>query len=214
MKSGLNHLSFETKGLIIEDDVVRLEHVPNNMQIEDFTLNLNVPYAMILMTLNWDKDDTDLDAYVIDPTGDYSCFYHKATADGGELDYDVTTGYGPEHWTLMSTDTIRYDQPYQFRVHYYSDHGNGPTNYTVSIKLYEETDHEVDYWFRGNLAVSDSWNAAPDDTGPDWADIASLTLIRTDSRTMPTIKFSSGGKNKITVPVPSRKERNKFKISK
>jgi uncharacterized protein YfaP (DUF2135 family) len=211
LQSGLNYLEFKLEGLDANGKLIPIDY-QNHSDLRNFTLNLNIPYSMILMTLTWDKNDTDLDAYVIDPTGDYSCYYHKTTADGGELDYDITTGYGPEHWTLMSTDTIRCDQPYRFRVHYYSDHGNGPTNYTVSIKLYEETGQEVEYCFGGNLAVSDYWNDAPDDTGPDWADIASLTLTRADTRSTPTVKFSPGGKINITVPVPSREERNRYKI--
>jgi hypothetical protein len=112
--SGINHLQFVTEGNNMAGNLIE---VPNNMATTDFTLNLNIPNSAILVSLTWDTNDTDLDTYVIDPAGDYSCYYHKVTAGGGELDYDITTGYGPEHWTLMTTDIVRYDQPYKVRLH-------------------------------------------------------------------------------------------------
>jgi len=208
LKSGINHLKFKTEGLDMYSNLVPLS---NNMSIVDFILNLNIPTSMILMTLTWDTNDTDLDTYVIDPTGDYSCWYHKQTSDGGELDYDIIYGYGPEHWTLSSTDTIRYGSPYRFRVHYYSDHGNGPSNYTVTITIYEGTNRELTYQYRGNLAVSNSLNDSPNGTGPDWRNVASITL--TLGNVAPTMVTSSTGQMKITVPIPPREERDQYKSS-
>lgn len=207
LERGINYLQFVTEG---NDASGRLIQVPNNMATVDFTINLNIPTAAILVTLTWDTNDTDVDLYVIDPTGDYSCYYHMITTDGGELDHDIITGYGPEHWTLMTTDTVRYDQPYKVRLHYYSDHGNGPTNYTASIKLYEGTSREQEYWYRGNLAVSNPDNDAPNDSGSDWVDIADITLTQTQSasRVLKSMQVSNGN-IKITVPVPSKEKRIK-----
>ncbi len=159
-----------------------------------------------------DTYDTDIDTYVIDPTGDYSCYYHKVTADGGELDYDCTTGYGPEHWTLMDTDTLSLDSPYYVRLHYYSDHGNSPSNYTVNVKLNEGTDLESNYTFRGNLAYSDSSNTGPNATGWDWADVCYITfysqssvplsmqpLVKTKSGIPFEVKFGTPPKDKINI---------------
>ena len=208
LEGGINHLQFTTKG---NDADGKLIDVPNNMATTDFTIDLDVPSSVILVTLTWDTNDTDVDLYVIDPTGDYSCFYHQMTSDGGELDYDITEGYGPEHWTLMSADTVRYDEPYSVRLHYYSDHDSGPTNYTVTIKVYEGTAREATYSYRGNLSVNNSYNDSPDGAGADWVDIASITLTEENSR--------SGNRGItadsemvlpfITVPVPPREERIK-----
>ena len=101
------------------------------------------------MSLTWDKNDTDLDLYVIDPTGDYSCYYNKVTNDGGELDLDDVNGYGPEHWTLMESDTVRYGQPYRLRIHYYNDNNHGGTNYTVKITTQEGTSLVKNYFHTG-----------------------------------------------------------------
>lgn len=214
LESGINHLQFVTEGLtyvsVGDQTILKLIDVPNNMETTDFTLNLNIPKSVILVTLTWDTNDTDIDTYVIDPTGDYSCYYHKVTADGGELDYDITTGYGPEHWTLMTTDTVRYNQPYKVRLHYYSDHGYGPSNYTVSIKVYEGTSRAQEYWYRGNLAISYPYNDAPNGSGADWVDIADITLTQATSSALRVNKLSNGN-IKITVPVPPKEQRLKAK---
>lgn len=52
----------------------------------------------ILMT--WDTDETDMDLWVTEPTGE-KCFYsNNRTAIGGRLSNDFTQGYGPEEYLL------------------------------------------------------------------------------------------------------------------
>jgi|GEM_PF-1516100 len=207
LNDGLNHLKFRAEG---KDAAGNLRPTSNNYDVRDFTLRAVVTSSVILMTLTWDKNDTDLDTYVIDPNGDYSAYYHKVTLDGGELDRDVTSGYGPEHWTLTNTDVVRYTRPYRFRVHYYSDHGNGPTNYTVTIELYNGTSRQVTYTYRGALSSHDGSNDGPLDFGSDWADIA--TIIPTQSAsTVATAQEAPDGSVTITVPVPSPEDRRTLK---
>jgi uncharacterized protein YfaP (DUF2135 family) len=168
LNTGTNILRFVTKGMV---NGVLSEVTPNNMDLSPFAINVGLEKSAILVTLTWDKYDTDVDLYVIDPLGDYSYYSHMTTADGGELDYDNTEGYGPEHWTLSSNDTIRWNQDfYRIRVHYYDDNGNGGTNYALTVKLYEGTADEKVYTQTGYLAISDYSNDSPLGTGSDWAD--------------------------------------------
>jgi len=52
--------------------------------------------ARLRVMLSWDTDGTDLDLHVVTPDGEH-CFYgNRVLANGGALDVDVTTGYGPE----------------------------------------------------------------------------------------------------------------------
>jgi tetratricopeptide (TPR) repeat protein len=51
--------------------------------------------------LSWDSDRTDVDLWVLTPTGE-KVFYAHARGHGGEtLYHDVTTGYGPESFTVQ-----------------------------------------------------------------------------------------------------------------
>lgn len=175
LQSGINHLQFVIDGKDSNGNITLLD-MPNNLKAAGYTLDAIINSSKILVTVTWDKDDTDVDTYVIDPRGDYSSYYHMFTADGGELDRDITTGFGPEHWTLETRDTIRYFEPYSIRLHYYSDHGHGSVNYTVSVKLYEGTTREVTYWYTGNLGQSNPYNYRQSDVGPDWVDVATITL--------------------------------------
>jgi uncharacterized protein YfaP (DUF2135 family) len=220
LNSGINHIEFLTKGEDIHGNsiLVSSKLATNDF---DFVINSEVPHAKLLMTLTWNTNDTDLDTYVIDPTGDYSAYYHMVTADGGALDRDDVDGYGPEHWTLLSTDTVRYDQPYKFRVHYFSDHGNGPSNYTVTITLDQGTPLETTQTYSGNLAVSNPGNDAPDGQGADWADIATISIpqptqqnrdqaLLLPASTSQTIS-NSDSNIVITAPVPPIDQRARFK---
>lgn len=46
--------------------------------------------------LAWDTDNTDLDLHVVTPDGEHVFYGNRVLDNGGALDVDVTTGYGPE----------------------------------------------------------------------------------------------------------------------
>lgn len=46
--------------------------------------------------LSWDSDGTDLDLHVVTPEGEHAFYGNRVLPNGGALDVDVTTGYGPE----------------------------------------------------------------------------------------------------------------------
>jgi len=203
---GENILNFTTLG---ELNGELYEITPNNFDTDPFVINLDMDTSVMLVTLTWDKNDTDLDLYVIDPNGDYSAYYHKTTADGGELDHDITTGYGPEHWTLTTADTVRWDtDSYTVRVHYYSDHSNGGTNYTLTVQLYEDTDYEVEYVKTGYISTNSSSNNQPADTGDDWVDFTFPITLNSDYSVSSTVARSSAMPI-ITAIIPALEERMK-----
>ena len=201
---GTNVIKFQTKGKNASGTLILVE---NNMSSERFTLKGTSEQAVMLVTLSWDKDDTDVDLYVIDPTGDFSAYYNLITADGGELDVDDVDGYGPEHWTLTYEDTIRWGGDYDVRLHYYSDHGNGPTNYTVTILLYEGVIGRQEIaTYRGTLSANDSGNDQPLDTGADWVNIATVNL--TEEKGLQQIFEPSTAPITLTAPVPDEATRD------
>ncbi|MGH8783222.1 YfaP family protein [Paraburkholderia sp.] len=48
------------------------------------------------VVLAWDTDGTDLDLHIVSPDGVHTFYGDRVAPNGGALDVDVTTGYGPE----------------------------------------------------------------------------------------------------------------------
>lgn len=48
------------------------------------------------IVLSWDSDHTDLDLHVLSPDGVHVFYGNRLGSNGGALDVDVTTGFGPE----------------------------------------------------------------------------------------------------------------------
>jgi Flp pilus assembly protein TadD len=60
--------------------------------------------------LTWDTDRTDVDLWVITPSGEKVFYSHKKGKGGEALYDDVTTGYGPESFTAKNA------QPGEYKV--------------------------------------------------------------------------------------------------
>ena len=73
--------------------------------------------------LNWETDANDVDFHIYDGKGGHAFYSHKQLASGGELYADVTTGYGPECFTIPGVPQA---YPYTLQIHYYS---RGPMGY-------------------------------------------------------------------------------------
>ena len=90
------------------------------------------------VTIGWNTDNSDVDLWVIEPTGE-KCFYqHRKTRIGGVLLDDVTDGYGPERYELANAVRGRY----KVVVHYYSATQTaigGRTRVSVLVQKYPGT---------------------------------------------------------------------------
>ena len=96
-----------------------------------------VPGRDIKAVLTWDTP-TDVDLWVIDPKGE-KCYYgHRSTQSGGNLDVDVTSGYGPETFSMAKA----MPGGYSVQVQYYSSYGAPVTRVNVYLVLYEGTPKE------------------------------------------------------------------------
>jgi hypothetical protein len=73
--------------------------------------------------LNWETDANDVDFHIFDAKGGHAYFSSPHLGSGGDLYADVTTGYGPECFTIRGA---RRAGPYVLQAHYYS---RGPMGY-------------------------------------------------------------------------------------
>jgi tetratricopeptide (TPR) repeat protein len=71
----------------------------------------------VRVVLNWNMNDTDVDLWVIDPSGEKCAFDHTDTEIGGRITRDLTRGYGPEQFMLKNTIKGKY----KVIVNYFGD---------------------------------------------------------------------------------------------
>lgn len=69
----------------------------------------------ITVTITWTTNDTDVDLWVIEPSGEKCYYENKTTNSGGNISDDVTQGYGPERYTLKKAPPGEY----KIQVNYY-----------------------------------------------------------------------------------------------
>jgi hypothetical protein len=74
------------------------------------------PQAELQVEVMWDSNYTDVDLHVIEPGGEEVFYNHQNSANHGWLHADVTTGFGPETYTIPRMAA----GPYQIALHYYA----------------------------------------------------------------------------------------------
>ena len=109
---------------------------------DSVTINVQIPTFGIRIELTWDTDDTDMDAHLIRPEGEFldtfdDCYWNNPNPDWGtpevsvddpSLDQDNRSGLGPENITLEQPSE---EGIYEVKVHYFT--GSGLTLATVLI---------------------------------------------------------------------------------
>lgn len=80
---------------------------------------------LLRFVLTWETDANDVDFHINDAKGGHAFYSSMHLPSGGDLYADVTTGYGPECFTIRLPPEQR-AYPYKLRAHYYS---RGPMGY-------------------------------------------------------------------------------------
>jgi tetratricopeptide (TPR) repeat protein len=75
----------------------------------------------------WETDANDVDFHIQDARGGHAFYSNKELPSGGELYADITTGYGPECFTIPGTPKAG---PYRLSINYYSQ---GPMGYGMGL---------------------------------------------------------------------------------
>ena len=92
--------------------------------------------------LSWETDANDVDFHIYDGKRDHAFFRNKSLSSGGRLYADVTTGYGPECFTISGKPSAF---PYRLQAHYYS---RGPMGYGMGRLQVVQHDGEGRLSFR------------------------------------------------------------------
>lgn len=99
------------------------------VQFYDAYSNKTRPRLRIVLA--WDTDGTDLDLHVVSPDGVHTFYGDRVAPNGGALDVDVTTGYGPE---IYSTPAPLHGT-YLVYVNYYGQGESGADMTVAQITI-------------------------------------------------------------------------------
>lgn len=75
---------------------VEVKYQGNNRKVQFYEAKSDKGSAKLRVILSWDADETDVDLHVVSPDGQHAWYGDQIVANGGGIDVDVTTGYGPE----------------------------------------------------------------------------------------------------------------------
>lgn len=104
---------------------VRSPDGKTRQRVQFFDAYAGKPQARLRVVLSWDSNGTDLDLHVVSPDGEHVFYGNRVAANGGALDVDVTTGYGPEIFASPAPSK----GVYHVYVNYY---GSGPDQQEVT----------------------------------------------------------------------------------
>ncbi|HEX5685499.1 MAG TPA: DUF2135 domain-containing protein [Ideonella sp.] len=65
-------------------------------RVQFYEANASRVAPKLRVVLSWDTDMTDIDLHVVSPDGQHAWYGERVAPNGGALDVDVTTGFGPE----------------------------------------------------------------------------------------------------------------------
>ncbi len=85
-----------------------------------------VSAPQLRFVMMWETDANDVDFHLYDGKQNHAFFSEPMLATGGNLYADITTGYGPECFTIPSPSAF----PYKIQANYYS---MGPMGYGMGI---------------------------------------------------------------------------------
>jgi tetratricopeptide (TPR) repeat protein len=103
---------------------------------KNLTAEIGATPTDLLVIMAWNTDSTDVDLHVVDPAGEECYYQHKKTKIGGEITDDVTTGFGPEMFTLPTAI---------------------PGTYRIKAKLYSENRNRASARTKVYITVARHW---------------------------------------------------------
>ena len=135
--AGADRVLREDAGMI---GAAYLAHVKDKAKADDITKELAKREATIAtqpstrFIMYWETDANDVDFHIRDARGGHAWYSSMHLPSGGDLYADITTGYGPECFTIPGTPKAG---PYQLSINYYSQ---GPMGYGMGLLQIQKYD--------------------------------------------------------------------------
>ena len=89
-------------------------------------MNGKMKHSQLRFVLSWETDANDVDFHVRDNKGNHAFYQQPTLSSGGHLYADITTGYGPENFSINNPNNF----PYKLSAHYYN---MGPMGYGMGV---------------------------------------------------------------------------------
>ncbi|MCG8582079.1 MAG: DUF2135 domain-containing protein [Bacteroidales bacterium] len=124
--------NFGIKGILLNEINSLLNKHPeliSSTQLPD-EWRYNMPVS-IRIVLSWSTDQSDVDLWILEPSGEQCIYSNNRTWLGGRLSHDVTDGYGPEEYLIKTAKS----GVYKIQANYFGDRRQSITG---PITLYAE----------------------------------------------------------------------------
>lgn len=115
---------------------VRSPDKKQRTRVQFFEANSDVMQPRLSVILSWDADNTDLDLHVVTPDGQHAWYGNRVINNGGAIDIDVTTGFGPEIFSMTAPPK----GTYLVYVNYY---GSSTNNDIINVQLTTVTEQNT-----------------------------------------------------------------------
>jgi tetratricopeptide (TPR) repeat protein len=119
------------KRILAETYALMLTHLQQQQQLETLFGDQKLTWEpttedQLRLVLMWETDANDVDFHIYDNQQHHAYYSQKTLPTGGSLYADITTGYGPECFSITEPKAF----PYKLQAHYYS---MGPMGYGMGI---------------------------------------------------------------------------------
>jgi hypothetical protein len=128
----------ETIALHELNDVIARAPTARRGEIDALTQRLGIDARLLeavpvdlRVVLSWDADNTDIDLWVIDPTGEATSYQAPRNRTGGRISRDFTGGYGPEVFTIARA----LPGTYIVKTHYFGSRQQTATTGPATLQL-------------------------------------------------------------------------------
>lgn len=117
--------------ILTETLALMLTHLQQRQQLESLFPGQSFNWEkttqpQLRLVLMWETDANDVDFHIYDNQRHHAYYSQRSLPTGGTLYADITTGYGPECFSISEPKAF----PYQVQAHYYS---KGPMGYGMGV---------------------------------------------------------------------------------